>query len=1371
MKISFLGSGPTEAVGTRPGEKEKRINSSLLVSKDNFNLVIDITPYFEEQSKGIDHIDAILLSHAHADATGGLNQLKDYIKIHNAEKCNLYGIKETLDKVKEQFKTVEEYVSLIELLERQTIGPFNVAYIEINHSVQEGFPTISYKINSGGKVLVYSEDFCGFKDRKDEGFFKDNDCLIIDGALWKETTEKKLAENLSGEVEQSVGHLIIDIKDGESNYLKWLASLGNELNIITQRGRTWPEIDGANKTIQDIWKKHSNKKLLLAYDGLKVDFAKDIEKKIIFETPKIWTEEKKKQLLNDHRLLHVRYKNYLAGEEEYHRTEPLKGKKITRKWIVQNHEKLVRLMFKLDFKHNIVDELDRTLPKELKEKSEMKDNIRWCDDQELNQKLWEIKNELTTVNANALIPEKIAGEERPRFAKLLVKPHAELVWQKRKTMFISSVRFKKHLNENVFLCDKKYIYGIYRFSEPAEIKNKEEFDLLQDQHLVKWGEEALIWWKNKWPLWVYRIQEVERFDPPVFYHYPKGFEGFIKISKLKIPKKEVKKEMSECPSCHLHEFISGECITKAKRSLDFSKVIPGKLKSLTNQELAILHLKIHWEFENKDPAEASEKFVNAHYFVVQEFINRNMKHYMRDDLDRLTFKLKKIEASLDDIEELLIKGLKEEAIRELKNVEDLVIVDDYICWVGSGPNEQKPEDLDLLVRDVYIFPIVKLKILRRLKSIADKLHIFISPSGPNSNYISLWSLVLRKEPFKLTVINEDRYKEEKSLDIEESLEPLKSFIPAKTGKGYGKNEFFDIDALLTFWAAPEMFPIACEEKYDGLRISLHKKGEEIRINFEDAKTPREDKLPNLSKDLKSLNFEEVILDGELIDFDKDGNQIPRKDLIHFATGKDEQNDSGVKVMIFDVLWCDGEDLHEKPWRERQKYLIKALDINKGQLYRVIPIITHNKEELRKAIEEVSSRKMSEGAMCKSVLSIYPLTGSTSEWAKIKTIKEYDAIVLEVNQIKTGTYNYDVGILVSEKEKEKYSNIVEFEGKNYIKIGKTYNTVLKAQKGNIITVGVIEIKIIEENGKIKITHDNPIVRNLKPEKKEPDGVPTMERLARAGRGKLKKESDLQQISCKEIEIQHTGCEELENNILDLEEDNLYFENKLKEEGETRAGAAEKLWRENWWKVYPKDGSGKYVLQCHIRGLSEEESKKSFKELMNTNHSVHYDLRLTAEDGKYLWGITIFAGKMKEVKEASGNMLLIRKHLEGTPKNPQPLAWLHLPDAYVSKPGEVGATSNLYSKFFRITEGFYIAGTWRSHMMELIFTSGDLKDRRYVYAYAPLGGSRKWLLIHSEDKEWYAEKYDKEKIISELRKKHQRYLWWHEKGKKPELIEVK
>ena len=231
---------------------------------------------------------------------------------------------------------------------------------------------------------------------------------------------------------------------------------------------------------------------------------------------------------------------------------------------------------------------------------------------------------------------------------------------------------------------------------------------------------------------------------------------------------------------------------------------------------------------------------------------------------------------------------------------------------------------------------------------------------------------------------------------------------------------------------------------------------------------------------------------------------------------------------------------------------------------------------------------------------------------------------------------------------------------------------------------------------------------------------------------------------------------------------------REEGGTRSIASFENWEKDWDKLLPTSGKGRSVYQHHWRGLDEDETKYDETALMKTDHSIHGDIRLEGDDG--LWGWAVLLGRAEDNKEREQHDKLIGwkdgDNIELAPKLQQPKSWLEVGvgKPHVSGPGEVGATSEKYSKFFALDTGTYQLGVARQHMVE-IFLDGKYLKGRYLFTYAPVAGRRRWLIDKPSDQTPMVESRDLADLIGELKRKGQRYLIWSGPGRKPQKIDVR
>jgi phosphoribosyl 1,2-cyclic phosphate phosphodiesterase len=145
LKITVLGSGtsvgvPTIgchcAVCTSNDPRDNRLRPSILVSYDGRNVLIDTTPDFRYQAlrAHIEHLDAVLFTHAHADHIMGLDDVRPF-NFRQKERIPIYAAPETMAGIRRSFPYIFDggkKESNIPQLDAREIGmdPFDVFGVE-----------------------------------------------------------------------------------------------------------------------------------------------------------------------------------------------------------------------------------------------------------------------------------------------------------------------------------------------------------------------------------------------------------------------------------------------------------------------------------------------------------------------------------------------------------------------------------------------------------------------------------------------------------------------------------------------------------------------------------------------------------------------------------------------------------------------------------------------------------------------------------------------------------------------------------------------------------------------------------------------------------------------------------------------------------------------------------------------------------------------------------------------------------------------------------------------------------------------------------------------------------------------------------------
>jgi phosphoribosyl 1,2-cyclic phosphate phosphodiesterase len=178
MKVTVLGCGPSwgvPAIGPDwgrcdPGEpRNRRRRCSLLVESRGAALLIDTSPDLREQllDAGAARIDAVILTHAHADHLHGIDDLRFVNRLEGIP-IPLHATSDTLDEVERRFSYAMKPVMPGRPVYRPALaphpitGPFSAAGITILPFVQSH----GYSTTTGFRIgqLAYSTDVVALDD-------------------------------------------------------------------------------------------------------------------------------------------------------------------------------------------------------------------------------------------------------------------------------------------------------------------------------------------------------------------------------------------------------------------------------------------------------------------------------------------------------------------------------------------------------------------------------------------------------------------------------------------------------------------------------------------------------------------------------------------------------------------------------------------------------------------------------------------------------------------------------------------------------------------------------------------------------------------------------------------------------------------------------------------------------------------------------------------------------------------------------------------------------------------------------------------------------------------------------------------------------
>ena len=112
MKLTFLGTGTSQGVpvigmdtpvARSRDKRDKRLRTSALLSWGGVNVNIDCAPDFRQQMlrHRVQHLEAILFTHEHADHTAGLDDIRPFVLKQGD--MPIYGLPRVIEQLRIRF--------------------------------------------------------------------------------------------------------------------------------------------------------------------------------------------------------------------------------------------------------------------------------------------------------------------------------------------------------------------------------------------------------------------------------------------------------------------------------------------------------------------------------------------------------------------------------------------------------------------------------------------------------------------------------------------------------------------------------------------------------------------------------------------------------------------------------------------------------------------------------------------------------------------------------------------------------------------------------------------------------------------------------------------------------------------------------------------------------------------------------------------------------------------------------------------------------------------------------------------------------------------------------------------------------------------
>lgn len=223
-----------------------------------------------------------------------------------------------------------------------------------------------------------------------------------------------------------------------------------------------------------------------------------------------------------------------------------------------------------------------------------------------------------------------------------------------------------------------------------------------------------------------------------------------------------------------------------------------------------------------------------------------------------------------------------------------------------------------------------------------------------------------------------------------------------------------------------------EYKFDGFRMQIHKKNNIVEV-FSRKLEKITHMFPEIVETTKKLKAEEIIFEGEALAYNKKKNYFYSfQETMHRRRKhgiKDSVKEYPLLLYVFDLIYLDGKDFTQKPYKERRKNIEKIFPF--GQLKVAKKRITKKPEQIRKIFEE-SIKHGLEGIMAKDLNAPYVAGARKFAWIKMK--KSYGKIVDTIDAVIVGYYfgkgarvEFEFGgllVAVYNTEQEKFETIAK-----------------------------------------------------------------------------------------------------------------------------------------------------------------------------------------------------------------------------------------------------------------------------------------------------------------------------------------------------------
>lgn len=273
-------------------------------------------------------------------------------------------------------------------------------------------------------------------------------------------------------------------------------------------------------------------------------------------------------------------------------------------------------------------------------------------------------------------------------------------------------------------------------------------------------------------------------------------------------------------------------------------------------------------------------------------------------------------------------------------------------------------------------------------------------------------------------------------------------------------------------------PAAIEHKYDGFRVVINKKSDEIKLftrRLEEVTKQFPDVVEAVKKNVKGKDF---ILDSEVVGFDtKTKKYLPFEAISQRIKRKYEIErlikELPVEVNVFDVIFYNGKTLMNEPFKKRRELLEKIVKNENWKIKISKQIVTDSEEKAMKFYKE-ALKIGEEGIMIKNLNAGYQQGRRVGFMVKMKPIvNDLDLVIVGAEYGSGKRAGWLTSYVVACRDGHKFvevgkvsSGLKEKEGED----GTSYGEMTKILKALIVSESGKEVSV-QPKVVVSVTYQN------------------------------------------------------------------------------------------------------------------------------------------------------------------------------------------------------------------------------------------------------------------------------------------------------------